>query len=384
MKQSFQKNIFLLGCTEFFSFFGITSFWLLFLSQQGMSLWQIGLLESLFHLTSLLSEVPSGVLADRFSYKSNLFLGRMASIFSALLLIFAHDNFYMYALGMIFSAWSYNFDSGTSQALLYQTAKDANQESRYLKLTSILNAILEASRTIGMVLAAFFVHVRLIYTYYIQIILSTIAIACIFYLKEPTTTKEPTQNQNSWQILQMVYLFFREQPKLFTQLLMVQLTLTLISMYYFYYQNELPNLQSWQISGIMLLSSAVNLLAIYLANLIGQRYSNRLILSFITFCSGSLFICTFMKNSWMYALIFLLSDGLVVIFYPLFEAELQKRFVSEIRATMLSVYTMIGSLAMILLFPLIGAIIDSIGFTKCFMCLGMLLIILSLPIKQYK
>ncbi|AHY15017.1 transport protein [Streptococcus iniae] len=83
-KQSYKKNIGLLGASEFFAFFGITSFWLLFLSQNGMSLLEIGLLESLFHATSLLSEVPSGILADRFSYKSNLYLSRLTAILSAI------------------------------------------------------------------------------------------------------------------------------------------------------------------------------------------------------------------------------------------------------------------------------------------------------------
>ena len=69
-KKSYRHNIALVGASEFFGFFGITSFWLLFLSQHGMSFGQIGILESLFHLTSLLSEVPSGVLADRFTYRT--------------------------------------------------------------------------------------------------------------------------------------------------------------------------------------------------------------------------------------------------------------------------------------------------------------------------
>lgn len=82
-KQSYKNNIALLGASELFSFFGITSFWLLFLSQNGMTLFQIGLLESLFHGTSLVSEVPSGMLADRFTYKTNLFLSRLSTIFSS-------------------------------------------------------------------------------------------------------------------------------------------------------------------------------------------------------------------------------------------------------------------------------------------------------------
>lgn len=47
-KKSYRHNIALVGASEFFGFFGITSFWLLFLSQHGMSFGQIGILESLF------------------------------------------------------------------------------------------------------------------------------------------------------------------------------------------------------------------------------------------------------------------------------------------------------------------------------------------------
>ena len=56
-KRSYRKNIGLMAGVEFFAFLGITSFWILFLSQNGMSLWQIGLLESIFHATSVCSYV---------------------------------------------------------------------------------------------------------------------------------------------------------------------------------------------------------------------------------------------------------------------------------------------------------------------------------------
>ncbi|WP_235714224.1 MFS transporter [Lactiplantibacillus plantarum] len=56
------------------AFFGINTLWVIFLQQQGLSLVEIGLCESVFHLTSFLSEVPSGVIADRFGYRRPLWL----------------------------------------------------------------------------------------------------------------------------------------------------------------------------------------------------------------------------------------------------------------------------------------------------------------------
>lgn len=111
-KRTYKGNIPLLAGLEFTSYFGITSFWILFFIQNGLSLLQIGLLESIFHGTSLLCEIPSGMLADRFSYKTNLYLARLASIGSSVLILLGQGNFWIYAIAMMVNAWSYNFDSG--------------------------------------------------------------------------------------------------------------------------------------------------------------------------------------------------------------------------------------------------------------------------------
>ena len=47
-KRTYKRNIPLLAGLEFTSYFGITSFWILFFIQNGLSLLQIGLLESIF------------------------------------------------------------------------------------------------------------------------------------------------------------------------------------------------------------------------------------------------------------------------------------------------------------------------------------------------
>ena len=52
-RRSYKRNIPLMAGVEFLGFLGITSFWILFLSQNGMSLLQIGLLESIFHATGM-------------------------------------------------------------------------------------------------------------------------------------------------------------------------------------------------------------------------------------------------------------------------------------------------------------------------------------------
>ena len=87
LKKTGKRNIGLIGLSEFFSFFGITTFWILFLSQNGMSLLHIGILESIFHATSFISEIPTGILADRFTYKTNIYISRIFIVIDSILMI---------------------------------------------------------------------------------------------------------------------------------------------------------------------------------------------------------------------------------------------------------------------------------------------------------
>lgn len=377
-KKSYRHNIILLGASEFFSFFGITSFWLLFLSQHGMSFGQIGILEGLFHLTSLVSEVPSGILADRYSYRTNLYLSRLMSILSCFLMLLGQGNFWIYALGMMLSAWSYNFDSGTSNAMLFESAKEAGRENKYLKFSSFVSAIGEGTRTLGAVAAGFFVHGLLDMTYIIQILFSLLAIILISMMKEPTFKEGREEPVSLASILNMVVDEFKSNPSLFHWLITSQLLCVIMCMFYFYYQNELEVLPSWQISLIMLISSAMNIGSVWLASKIGQRFKAVTLFPILVGLTGILYLLATTKLPQIYMIIYLVADGLYAFFLPIFNNDLQVMIPSDARATMLSVNAMFFSLSMIIIFPMTGFLIDWIGFSLTFLFLGIILIVISL------
>lgn len=376
-KKSYRHNIALVGASEFFGFFGITSFWLLFLSQHGMSFGQIGILESLFHLTSLLSEVPSGVLADRFTYRTNLYLGRLMSILSCLFMLFGQGNFWIYAFGMVLNAWAYNFDSGTSTAMLFESAKEAGLENKFLKFSSFVSAVAEATRTLGAVVAGFFVHGLLDMTYVIQIFFSLIVIILIAMMKEPAFKKERQESASLSRILKMVAREFKVNRHLFYWLITSQVFCVMMCMFYFYYQNELEILPSWQISLLMLISSVINIGAVWLASKIGQRFKAVALLPILVGLTGMLYVLAITKLPLIYMIIYLIADGLYAFFLPIFNNDLQVMIPSDVRATMLSVTAMFFSLFMIVIFPMTGFLIDWLGFSLTFLLLGIVLMLLA-------
>ena len=378
-KRTYKRNISLLAGLEFTSYFGITSFWILFFIQNGLSLLQIGLLESIFHGTSLLCEIPSGMLADRFSYKTNLYLARLSSIGSSILILFGQGNFWIYAIAMMVNAWSYNFDSGTSTAFLFDSAVEAGQKDRYLQISSFLSGVAEVTRTLGTVVAGFFIHGALAWTYYIAIGLSLLSILLIFLMKEPESKSDERNHLTLKRILEVVKQEWRDKPVLFYWMLTYQLVGTIMCMFYFYYQQKISDLASWQVSLIMLIGSGFNLLAVYLASQIGKKWNSNQVFPILVALTGLALLLVAFKTPFAYLSVYLLTNALYAVYQPIYYNDLQAYLPSSVRATMLSINSMMFSLSMIVIFPLTGWFIDTCGFVAVFLVLG-LITFLSFPL----
>ena len=371
-KRTYKGNIPLLAGLEFTSYFGITSFWILFFIQNGLSLLQIGLLESIFHGTSLLCEIPSGMLADRFSYKTNLYLARLASIVSSILILFGQGSFWIYAIAMMVNALSYNFDSGTSTAFLYDSAVEAGQKDRYLQISSFLSGVAEVTRTLGTVVAGFFIHGALAWTYLIAIVLSLLSILLIFLMKEPESKSGERNHLTIKRILVVVKQEWQEKPVLFYWMFTYQLVGTIICMFYFYYQQKISDLVSWQVSLIMLIGSGFNLLAVYLASQIGKKWNSNQVFPILVALTGLSLLLVVLKTPFAYLSVYLLTNALYAVYQPIYYNDLQAYLPSSVRATMLSINSMMFSLSMIVIFPLTGWLIDTCGFVAVFLVLGLI------------
>ena len=378
-KRTYKRNISLLAGLEFTSYFGITSFWILFFIQNGLSLLQIGLLESIFHGTSLLCEIPSGMLADRFSYKTNLYLARLSSIGSSILILFGQGNFWIYAIAMMVNAWSYNFDSGTSTAFLFDSVVEAGQKDRYLQISSFLSGVAEVTRTLGTVVAGFFIHGALAWTYYISIGLSLLSILLIFLMKEPESKSDERSHLTLKRILEVVKQEWQDKPVLFYWMLTYQLVGTIMCMFYFYYQQKISDLASWQVSLIMLIGSGFNLLAVYLASQIGKKWNSNQVFPILVALTGLALFLVGVKTPFAYLSVYLLTNVLYAVYQPIYYNDLQAYLPSSVRATMLSINSMMFSLSMIVIFPLTGWLIDTCGFVAVFLVLG-LITFLSFPL----
>jgi len=221
------------------------------------------------------------------------------------------------------------------------------------------------------------VHGYLYVTYYIMIAVSIVVLILIWLIKEPDMKRQTDEVVTIKKIILIVKKEIKSNPSLFMWMMTFQFVGTMMCMFYFYYQKQLPDLVGWQISTVMLIGSVLNILAVSIASKIGEMWHSFRLFPIVVSLTGVAYVLSALGTSFMYILIYLTTNALYAMYQPIFYNDLQQYLPSSARATMLSVASMMFSLSMIIIFPIVGWLIDSFGFDQTFIGLGLVLILLT-------
>lgn len=152
-ENNFKRQLGLLYISNFMFNISIAgAAWVLLLVSDGYSLVQVGFAETVFHITSLIAEIPSGMFADVFGRKKSLILSSVMSMLSALVRGFV-PGFAAVCVSVGFSALSYNFISGSDSALAYDTLLEEGLAGKYDRYISTQTAVYRISNGIATLFA---------------------------------------------------------------------------------------------------------------------------------------------------------------------------------------------------------------------------------------
>ncbi|MBM6717483.1 MFS transporter [Gemmiger formicilis] len=163
--------------------------WVALLVARGYSLWQVGAAEGVFHVVSLLAEVPSGMMADLLGRRRVLALSGVAAALSALLMAF-EQNFFWVCASMALSALAYNLVSGTQEALVYDSLKEAGQSERFLTVETITTQVETAGAALGKLAGALTGVLGFTAFYLVDLGISLLRTVTAAGLYEPAATPE--------------------------------------------------------------------------------------------------------------------------------------------------------------------------------------------------
>lgn len=376
----YYKNIFVNYVFTFIRSLNVTQgIWMLYLASRGLSLFQIGLLEGIFHVTSLLMETPTGAIADIFGRKTSRLVGVVMAVISSIIMILS-NSFYGFAVGFIFSALSYNFESGANEALVYDSLLIEGKEKSYMKIAGRIEVIFQATGIVALIFGGFIGNIQYIYVYYISIALSAFSFIAALFFKEPQI-EERKQKLKLRTAMKKQYVdsfhALKNSSRLLYLIVFTSLLCASVTLVFFYMQLAWKD-ASHTVYGIgiylaasSLAAAAGAMLAAKIEKLLGETLILKTAPFVIAICIVSLYFTD------ISLLPFCIMNFVEAVIFVATRDYINKTITSDKRATLLSFESLMFSLVMILTFPLFGLVSDSIGMSYAFVILGALMLILS-------
>lgn len=184
-----RKQIHLLYVTSMLGNLSITGAWVAILAARGFSLVEIGLAETVFHITSLIFEIPSGMLADAYGRKRMLLVSHIMAVIGNTIMVFS-EGFGLVCLSFVFHALTYNFTSGSGDALAYDSLKSVKQEAHYEKYFANQSIIYRIGTAISTLCAGAALYMGYQLAYLISALTHVVTFLVVCGLEEVRVEKE--------------------------------------------------------------------------------------------------------------------------------------------------------------------------------------------------
>lgn len=343
----------------------------LFWQENGLSMAEIMILQSIFAIGIVALEVPTGYLADVWGRKKTLILG---GLFLALayVLFSISSTFWMFVITELAFSISIALVSGSDAALLYDTLKELGREKEYQKIWGkaafITFITISLTNIIGGYIGAFSFRLTMVISIPFALLLAIIALR----FTEPKRHKLIIKKGYGKELLRIVKYALHENKKL-------KWLIIYAGVIYAFYQSALWFYQPYfTLTGLDIVHFGFVFASFQIVAAISSKYAHRieswlgqkssLILLFVL-----VFTSYFLMGNFVYWFSF--SFGFMHQFIRGFFKVVISDYVNKLtdsakRATVLSIQNMFSSLMYALIIPIFGRVADILTLTQTFLLMG--------------
>lgn len=363
----------------FFSLRFSEALWVVYLRSRGLSFAMVGLLETVFHIASLTGEIPTGWIADRFGRKTSLITGRLLSIVSALLML-GSSSPVGFGIAFVVSAYSFNCHSGAFDALIFDDLKLDGRERDFTRVTGLINSVYLIGSSLAALLGGIVATRALQLLYVLNIAVDVIAVIMLIPISErrlPEVARLARERINLGRDLQELGAAVRNRT-LAGLMLLWAVGGALATSFRFYGQSYMSDmlipLPFIGVVGMLgdLLAAVPSRYAYRIEGRWGDRrplIAGSAALAAVILAAGALG-GSGAVGRWLTVVMVLAATVVNETLYPLFSSALNALVPSERRATLLSTASMVFSIVMMGVFPLVGICGDALGLGFGFVIVG--------------
>jgi MFS family permease len=362
----------------------LSDFWVVapvivpFFAGIGLSAMEVFLLESIYSMSAVILNIPGGYFSDVIGRKKTIILSSLLFTLGMALFSFS-PTFLFLAIAEVIMGLGSGLKEGSYPALIYDTLIQLKRRFEYKKIEGKATFYLRIGTALSAIFGGLLAAINIRYVLYANAIAFFVLLIFSFSIVEPERKKLVARRSHLNELLRISrFAFFHPKIRyltLYSALLVASLYVGMW-LYQYYYQHL----------GIGIAYFGVLLAVIGFLSGLGSRYAHLIeskfgkkiafILPLLSFAIIFLLL-GFISSMWMLAVIFF--NGFVGgIMIPLISAYTNDLVKSEIRATVISIQEMAGSLLFSIVSPIIGKIADLYSLNIAFISLSVFVVAFGL------
>jgi MFS family permease len=366
--------------------FGLfTAIWVIFLQERhGLSLTQVTLVDVAFWIAATLGEVPTGIVADSYGRKKSLVVG-VALMGGSVLAWALAPTVPLVALSYVAIAIGATFLSGAEEALVFESLKISGRVGDYTRIAGRISAMTLAATAVGNLSSGLLASVDLRLPFFMGAFLLLSMLGIVLTFKEPQSEEDSGEQKRDtyWAILRQALALMRARPTLrYAILYLTLIPITAVAMETVFLQPQAVVL------GVPLAGIGFVVMAVQLSSMAGATSSHRVreviwearVMRLLPFgLAASLLLLGLFQT--LPALAFAAAISFfTAILRPIVMNRIQGEVSDNIRATVLSVQSLLFAFVIAFIEPLLGAIADRSGFPATYFTMagGLTLLVLLL------
>ena len=358
-----------------FGFGLFVAMWLIYLQQRrGFNLTQATIIDIAFWIAITLGEVPTGIVADTVGRKASLAVGTALISLSIFAWVFA-PTMPLIMLAYVGMAIGIAFLSGAEDALFYESVQRSGRGDDYTRLVGRVSATLLGATALGSVASGLFATVNLMVPFVVAGLSFVMTFGIVMTLKEPQTEeKSAGQSRTSYrQILRQAITLMRTRPTLrypIMYLALVPLTATLMETFFLQPQSVALGVPIAGIGVVVMATQIMNIAGLTWSDWIKAHMGERQVLYAVPLVIiASLLALAALQVLPSLVFIAVISFATAIL-RPLVLSRIQNEVSDNIRATILSMQSLMFTLFLAMGEPILGLIADRSGLPAAYIVLA--------------
>ena len=377
----FRLNIprfFVYSAFKSFGFGLFLAVWVVFLQRErGLNLTQAAVLDVTFFVAAALAEVPTGLVADRAGRRTSVIIG-MALLGVGTLAWVLAPTLPLIMMAYISMGIGVTFLSGAEDALFYESMRRGGRATDYTRLVGRVGATMTGALALGSLAGGLVASRSLLLPFILAGVSYLLAMGVALTFHEPWEPADGQSRPSLRAALGQALSVLRDHPRLrapLVYLAVVPLAALLLETLFVQPQALALGLPVAAVGVLVMALQLVNVAGSAWSDLIGRRVGMRVVLGVVPATVAVILILLAASQSLLAVVWIAAISFCTAIVRPLVLGRLQDQIEDGVRATVLSLQSLLGTALVAVAQPSLGWVADHSGLPAVYLMLAGVLVV---------